>query len=186
MRLANRRYTGAKTKLLESIDESILKSFDYKNKHNLSFFDVFSGTGVVSEYFMQKPQFTYFILNDFLYSNYVIYQGFFGQDFFNFKKLEPLRQEFANLSAQKIKENYYSKHFGGKFFSQNDSKIIGYLRDEFNRLLGLKAINQKEFYILLASLLYSADRIANTVGHYDAYRKGVIFDKSLELYVPIP
>lgn len=42
--LSNRRYTGAKTKLLEAIDISILKVFDYGEKDNLSFFDVFSGT----------------------------------------------------------------------------------------------------------------------------------------------
>ncbi len=171
--LANRRYTGAKTKLLESVDESILKTFDYRNKRNLSFFDVFGGTGVVSEYFAKKPQFSHCIINDFLYSNFVIYQGFFAQDFFDFKKLESLRQEFANLRTKNIKENYYSKAFGDKFFSKNDSKIIGLLREELDRLLETKAINKQEFYILLSSLLYSADRIANTVGHYDAYRKNI-------------
>lgn len=171
--LSSRRYTGAKTKLLESIDESILKTFDYRDERNLSFFDVFAGTGVVGEYFVKKPQFSHCILNDFLYSNDVIYQGFFGQDSFDFEKLESFKQEFASLQSQNIQENYYSKHFGGKFFSQNDSKIIGYLRDELDRLLELKAINQKEFYILLTSLVYSADRIANTVGHYDAYRKNI-------------
>lgn len=171
--LSSRRYTGAKTKLLESIDESILKIFDYRNKRNLSFFDVFGGTGVVSEYFAKKPQFSHCILNDFLHSNFVIYQGFFAQDSFDFKKLESLRQEFANLKAKNIKENYYSKAFGDKFFSKNDSKIIGHLRDELDKLLEAKAINKQEFYILLSSLLYSADRIANTVGHYDAYRKNI-------------
>ncbi len=30
------------------------------------------------------------------------------------------------------------------------------------------------------------DKIAKTCGHYDAYRKGADFDKSLELYVPVP
>ncbi|WP_334083401.1 DNA adenine methylase [Helicobacter typhlonius] len=171
--LANRRYTGAKTKLLESIDESILKTFDYKDKRNLSFFDVFCGTGVVSEYFAKKPQFSHCILNDFLHSNFVIYQGFFAQDSFDCKKLESLKQEFANLQAKNIKENYYSKAFGDKFFSKNDSKIIGYLRDRLDKLLETKTINKQEFYILLSSLLYSADRIANTVGHYDAYRKNI-------------
>lgn len=29
------------------------------------------------------------------------------------------------------------------------------------------------------------DKIANTCGHYDAYRKGVVFEKTLELYVPL-
>ncbi|TLD88016.1 hypothetical protein LS66_006835 [Helicobacter sp. MIT 03-1614] len=68
--LANRRYTGAKTKLLDSIDTSILKAFDYRDKHNLSFFDVFSGTGVVSEYFVKNRC----VINDFLCVQ--IYQEF--------------------------------------------------------------------------------------------------------------
>ena len=29
------------------------------------------------------------------------------------------------------------------------------------------------------------DKIANTCGHYDAYRKGIVFEKTLELYVPL-
>ena len=77
---SNRRYTGAKTKLLDSIDESILKSFDYRERKNLSFFDVFGGTGVVSEYFAKKSEFSNIIINDFLHSNFIIYQGFFTQD----------------------------------------------------------------------------------------------------------
>ncbi|EAI6211081.1 DNA methyltransferase [Campylobacter upsaliensis] len=192
--LSNRRYTGAKTKLLDSINESILKVFDYKN--NLSFFDVFSGTGVVSEYFAKKSKFSNIIINDFLYSNYIIYQGFFMQDSFDLKKLESFKKECINLKPKDIQENYYSKHFGAKFFSKNDSKIIGYIRDRLDSLLEQKAINEKEFYILLSSLFYSVDRVANTVGHYDAYRKNVILqdrfnyelisplklEKSIEIY----
>ncbi|HEC1545850.1 TPA: DNA adenine methylase [Campylobacter upsaliensis] len=194
--LSSRRYTGTKTKLLEAIDESILKVFDYKTKKNLSFFDVFGGTGVVGEHFIKKSEFNSLLINDFLHSNYIIYQGFFTQENFNLKKLENFKKEFANLKLKDIKENYYSKHFGGKFFSQNDSKIIGYVRDRLDYLLDQKAINEKEFYILLSSLLYSVDRVANTVGHYDAYRKNVIlkdrfsyelisplkFKKSVEIY----
>ncbi|ECW8266962.1 DNA methyltransferase [Campylobacter upsaliensis] len=194
--LSSRRYTGAKTKLLDSIDTSILKSFDYRNKKNLSFFDVFGGTGVVSEYFAKKKEFNSIIINDFLHSNFIIYQGFFTQDSFDSKKLEFFKKEFANLKAKDIKGNYYSKHFGDKFFSKNDSKIIGYVRDRLDYLLDQKAINEKEFYILLRSLLYSVDRVANTVGHYDAYRKNTAlqdrfcyelisplkFKKSVEIY----
>ena len=167
--LSSRRYAGAKTKLLDSINTSILKTFDYRNKSNLSFFDVFGGTGVVSEYFIQKPAFNAFIINDFLHSNYAIYQGFFVQERYDNKKLESLKQEFLSLDSKSLKENYYSKSFGDKFFSKNDSKIIGYVRDKLDNLLKTKAINKQEFYILLSSLLYSTDRIANTVGHYDAY-----------------
>ena len=35
-----------------------------------------------------------------------------------------------------------------------------------------KTLNEKEKNILIASLLYSLDKSANTVGHYDAYIKG--------------
>ncbi|EHA5321483.1 DNA methyltransferase [Campylobacter upsaliensis] len=194
--LSNRRYTGAKTRLLNSIDTSILKSFDYRERKNLSFFDVFGGTGVVGEHFAKKKEFNSIIINDFLHSNFIIYQGFFTQDSFDYKKLEFFKKEFANLKAKDIKENYYSKHFGDKFFSKNDSKIIGYVRDRLDCLLDQKAINEKEFYILLSSLLYSVDRVANTVGHYDAYRKNTAlqdrfcyelisplkFKKSVEIY----
>lgn len=185
--LANRRYTGAKTKLLDSIDTSILKSFDYRERKNISFFDVFGGTGVVSEYFAKKSEFSNIIINDFLHSNFIIYQGFFTQDSFDSKKLESFKKEFAKLKPKDIKENYYSKHFGDKFFSKNDSKIIGYVRDRLDYLLEQKAINEKEFYILLSSLLYSVDRVANTVGHYDAYRKNVILQDrfSYELISPL-
>ncbi|EHK5076463.1 DNA adenine methylase [Campylobacter upsaliensis] len=185
--LSNRRYTGAKTRLLDSIDTSILKSFDYRERKNLSFFDVFGGTGVVGEHFAKKKEFNSIIINDFLHSNFIIYQGFFTQDLFDLEKLESFKKEFAKLKPKDIKENYYSKHFGDKFFSKNDSKIIGYVRDRLDYLLDQKAINEKEFYILLSSLLYSVDRVANTVGHYDAYRKNVILQDrfSYELISPL-
>ncbi|ELH3499399.1 DNA adenine methylase [Campylobacter upsaliensis] len=185
--LQNRRYTGAKTKLLNAIDESILQVFDYKIKKNLSFFDVFGGTGVVSEYFAKKSEFSKIIINDFLHSNFIIYQGFFMQDSFDLKKLESFKKEFIHLKPKDIQENYYSKHFGTKFFSKNDSKAIGYIRDRLDSLLEQKAINEKEFFILLSSLFYSVDRVANTVGHYDAYRKNVTLQDrfSYELISPL-
>ncbi len=187
MKLANRRYTGAKTKLLERIDETLLSVFDYTKYQNLCFFDVFAGTGVVSAYFMQKPQFGHFILNDFLHSNSTIYQAFFPQETFDWQKIEAIQSLFRGIEARDLESNYYSKHFGGKFFSENDSRLIGFIRDELDKLLESNAICPQEFMILLASLLYSVDRIANTVGHYDAYRKNITLqDKFVfELIEPI-
>ena len=34
------------------------------------------------------------------------------------------------------------------------------------------------------SLIYAMDKIANTCGHYDAYRQGIEFDRHLVLSVP--
>ncbi|RDU59472.1 DNA adenine methylase [Helicobacter marmotae] len=171
--LCSRRYTGAKTKLLKAIDCVLLKHFDYTKYNALSFFDVFAGTGVVGEYFLQKHNFTHFILNDFLESNFVIYQGFFSQTPFSQTKLTNLAKDLENLNPKILENNYYAKHFGNTFFSQNNALVIGAIRERLDVLLHTKQINQKEFYILLSSLLYSSDRVANTVGHYDAYRKNI-------------
>ena len=136
---------------------------------------------------MQKPQFGHFILNDFLHSNFVIYRAFFPQETFDWQKIERIQCAFRGIEARDLESNYYSKHFGGKFFSENDSKLMGFIRDELDKLLESRAICRQEFAILLASLLYSVDRIANTVGHYDAYRKNIALqDKFIfELIEPI-
>lgn len=182
-KLSSRRYTGAKTKLLSHIDSVFLKHLHVhalKDRQNLSFFDVFAGTGVVSEYFMRHygaqssektPHFTHFIINDFLHSNYAIYNGFFGNESFDIAKLQSIAQGYNDLN--KITPNYYTRSFGNLFFSLTDSSIIGHIRDDLDSLLCTGAITKREFYILLSSLIYSTDRVANTVGHYDAYRKNV-------------
>ena len=76
---------------------------------------------------------------------------------------------YSNLNIASLSSNYVSKNFGGKFFSKNDAKLIGYIREYIEKSSDL---NEKEKNVLLASLLYSADKAANTVGHYDAYIKG--------------
>lgn len=169
--LSNRRYTGAKTKLLPQI-QGVIKSYclPYLDRQNLSFLDCFGGTGVVSEW-AAKFSFKHILVNDFLYSNYVIYEAFFNCKNIDFNKLDSIKNDFSN--TKNIKQNYFSKHFGDKFFSKNDALQIGFLRDELDRLLESKFINKAEFYTLLSSLIYSTDKVANTVGHYDAYRKNI-------------
>ncbi|WP_345788955.1 hypothetical protein [Campylobacter troglodytis] len=113
------------------------------------------------------PHFSRFLINDFLHSNYAIYQGFFKKGYFEMAKLQDLAQAYNALKHKDLKSNYYEKAFGGLFFSKNDATKLGFIRDDLDTLLHTKQITQKEFYILLASLIYSADRVANTVGHYE-------------------
>ena len=47
-------------------------------------------------------------------------------------------------------------------------------------------INSKEYYILLSSLLFSIDKIANTCGHYDAYRKIDNIDSKFKYELILP
>ncbi|MWV61325.1 DNA methyltransferase [Helicobacter saguini] len=167
-----------------------------KDCKKLSFFDVFAGSGVVSEMILQNKAFDRIYINDFLHSNFVIYKAFFWQESFDFNKLDSIKNEYNSMyfrllessSLDKnVESNYYELHFGNKFFSKLDSRMIGFIRDDLDMRLESKSINQKEFYILLASLLYSVDKIANTVGHYDAFRKNVALKNrfNFELIKPL-
>ena len=158
----NRRYTGSKYKLSDWISGLI-----NENCKGNSFCDIFAGTGIISKQMIDHANEIY--INDFLYSNMVIYKAFFEQAVFSYDKLEKIKEQFRNLDAKKLPVNYVSQSYGGSFFSENDATIIGYIREYLDKMTD---INHKEKNILLASLLYSADKVANTVGHYDAYIKG--------------
>ena len=170
----NRRYLGSKYKLLDFIDETIKNNCGEYN----SVFDVFGGTGVVSNYFSEKGKKIY--INDILKSNYCIYRAFLGNEKFSENKIKKIIDEYNKISD--LEENYFSKNYKNTYFSENDCKKIGYIREDINKKFENKEINKREKYILIASLLYSMDKIANTVGHYDAYRKKQKLDDCFEMY----
>lgn len=159
----NRRYTGSKYKLSQWIFELI-----QSHCQGQSFCDLFAGTGVIaakaSEYFSR------IIINDLLYSNEVIYHSFFSTYDINNTTIKNNFLKFNKLDAKTLPDNYFSENFANKFFSYNDCKKIGYIREELENI----SIPKNDKDILLSSLLYSVDKCANTVGHYDAYRKGTI------------
>jgi len=168
--LQSRRYIGSKRKLIEWIFSIINKEC----KKVGSFADIFAGTGVVSA--VAAQHFGKIILNDFLYSNYAIYQAFFGNGKWDRKKIGNIVNKYNKIDCEKLEDNYFSEHFGGKYFSRNSSKSIGFIRENIEE--NKSNLTSKEYYILIASLLYSIDKIANTVGHYDAYlKRGHIEDK---------
>ena len=179
--IENRRYVGSKTKLMPWIKNEIEKNCFNCN----SFCDIFAGTGVVTNSLIDL--YKVFYLNDFLYSNEVIYKAFFDNKKYDAVKLNRMTNEYKNIIAKELIDNYVSKNYGNKFFSKNDAKIIGYIREDIEIKYLKKQINDKEYNILIASLIYSFDKIANTVGHYEAYRKNTKkFEKfDFELINPV-
>lgn len=169
--LHSRRYIGNKAKLTDWILEIIQKKTTEKN----TFIDIFSGTAIVAK----KAMKTYknVVLNDILYSNNIIYQAFFENKKWDSKKLIEIINEYNTLDPKSIKENYFSKNFGGKFYEKNISKLIGYIRQDIENRKD--ELNTKEYAILITSLIYTIDRLANTVGHFDAYIKKPITKKPL-------
>lgn len=158
--IENRRYTGSKAKLGEWIFELISKECEGK-----IFADIFAGTGIMT--YLASKTFKKLIVNDFLQSNNIIYKGFFGEGNWDRKKLNKLIKSYNLLNKNNIKKNFFSENFSGKYFGKDDAKVIGYIRENIEKKK-LK-LTDKEYCILIASLIYSTDKIANTVGHYDAY-----------------
>ena len=175
----NRRYTGSKYKLMEWIRSLIIDNCNGK-----TFFDVFAGTGVVTEYMINDYQ--KYIINDFLYSNEVIYKGFLLQENYDIDKIIKIVKTFNNINRADLGDNYVSVNFGDKYFNKDDAKLIGKIREELESDIKKNIINSKEYYILLSSLLFSIDKIANTCGHYDAYRKIDNIDSEFKYELILP
>ncbi|MBO2523621.1 MAG: DNA-binding protein [Bacteroidetes bacterium] len=173
--LESRRYIGCKAKLTDWIFDLI-----EQNTYDVhSFCDIFAGTGVVANRALQ--QYERVVVNDFLYSNNLVYQAFFGNGEWSEEKVEKLISGFNKLQAKNLRDNYFSKNFGGKFFDADTSRIIGYIR---SNLKDMKSeLTDKEYAVLLTSLIYTIDRRANTLGHFDAYIKKDIIAQPFEMHM---
>lgn len=169
--LHNRRYIGNKHKLIDWIFSKVLQKCK-----GTSFADIFAGTGSVAA--VASQHFSKVIVNDFLYSNNIIYNAFFGEGDWSATKLAKMIDKYNMLASQELPSNYFSDNFGGKYFSVGTAKKIGFIREDIKQ--NVSKLSARENDMLLASLLYSMDKIANTVGHYDAYfRKDNVVDEFL-------
>lgn len=171
----NRRYIGGKKKIIPYIKKIVNE--EITDSRLYEFADIFAGTGVVA-YEFAKMGFPV-VVNDLLYSNVVAYNAWFSNLYYDKNKIEQEILFLNNIKAYDLEENYVSKIYSGKYFSNNDSKKIGYIREyiEENR----NKYTEREYFILLASLLYAIDKIANTVGHYESYLKKDPIDYGVEL-----
>ena len=171
----NRRYLGNKYKLLPFITGVV----NDECPDITSIADIFAGTGAVSSAFTDKV----IITNDLMYSNYICNYAWFGAEEYDPQIIIDCVVRYNALTD--LEDNYMTDNFADTYFSRDDCAKIGYIREDIEVLYKKGDINTRERSILITSLLYAMDKIANTCGHYDAYRKGVEFDKSLELYVPM-
>lgn len=171
--LESRRYIGSKAKLTNWIIETILK--ETKNVNSL--IDIFAGTASVAK--AASNNFPKIIINDILHANNIIYKAFFKDEHWNKDKIEEIIEEYNSIDPNILDENYFSESFGDKFFDHLNAKKIGYLREDIEKRKA--ELTDKEYSILLATLIYNIDKIANTVGHFDAYIKKPIKYKELTL-----
>ncbi len=170
--LQNRRYLGNKYKLLNFIEDIVRQECSGYE----SFCDIFAGTGVVGSRFNQKS--VKIISNDILASNYFPLRAFLGANKIN---IEGIKKKINILnSIETDEDNYFSSHFGNTYFTMENARKIGAIREKIDSIV----TSDDEKSVLITALLYAVDKIANTVGHYDAFRKKLDTIQPLRLLLP--
>ncbi|MFP7707997.1 Dam family site-specific DNA-(adenine-N6)-methyltransferase [Trueperella sp. LYQ141] len=172
----NRRYLGNKAAITTFIRETLTSQFP----DITSVCDIFAGTGSVAQAFADKR----LITNDLLYSNYVAHMAWFGNGDFRPELIWRFTEVINNHSS--TEDNYMRCNFANTYFSADDCSKIGVARELIELLRTEGYLLGKEYEILITTIIYGMDRYANTVGHYDAYRKGAPFRAGLRFPLVMP
>lgn len=163
-------YIGSKNKLSNFIKKTVYSVVGQDLSHKI-FCDIFAGTGIVGRNFKQEVQKV--ISNDFEYYSYVLNRNYIG----NHIHIVDNKQYITELNNINLKEGFifhnYCKGQNGhrQFFSDENGKKIDAIRMQIEEWKNQKIIHDDLYYFLLASLLESADKVANTASVYGAYLK---------------
>jgi len=162
--LNNRKYLGAKHRLLDFIHDTVLSRVPSPRR----FIDGFAGTGVVGLHFRRFAG--RIVSNDLLFSNFVVNQAFLNSTPRNVD-LGKVAELLDGLNRLPPRRGYAFRQYGGRYFTARNAGRIDSVREAIEELAGGGRCTPQERYLLLASLLYAADKAANTVGQYDAFLK---------------
>ncbi len=186
-------YIGSKKSLLNFLEVSISKVVG--EVKNLTFLDLFAGTGVVGEHF--KKMGNKIISNDLQYYSYILNKNYIENH--KILKFSLLKKELSGLDKIEYEDRkffickFLEKHSSDIGFIYNNYCPSGTINQEFQRLYfsdkngkNIDGIRQKieswrerrllkddEYYFLLASLIESSDKIANTASVYGALLKKI-------------
>jgi adenine-specific DNA-methyltransferase len=163
-------YIGSKHKLSEFITSTIHKVVgnDLSDK---VLCDLFAGTGIVGRSFKQKVKKV--ISNDFEYYSYVLNKNYIE----NHLPIPDKENYIDKLNQIKPQEGFiYSNYCRGghgdrQYFSDKNGKKIDAIRTQIEVWKNTAEIDANLYYFLIASLLESADKVANTASVYGAYLK---------------
>ncbi|AFL69543.1 DNA adenine methylase [Sulfurospirillum barnesii] len=156
-------YIGSKAKLLPFLEKHIL-ALSEDSLQGKIVCDLFAGSGVVGSFFAQKGALV--LSNDMEYYSYVLNKAQLQTGV-----LEGVDTTIEALNAlapvQGWLFTHYSKRSGRGYFSDENAQKIDALRQ------GIEAYKKNEmlYFYLLASLLCSADTVANTASVYSAFLK---------------
>lgn len=164
-------YIGSKNKLSDFIFSTITNQVETPLA-NLTFCDLFAGTGIIGRKF--KTHVKEVIANDTEYYSFVLNRNYIG----NHKalKYQSLIEELNALEGtQGFIFNEYSQGGSGNrnYFTSENGKKIDAIRNKIEVWKKNKTITTNQYFFLLASLLESADKVANTASVYGAFLKHI-------------
>ena len=164
-------YIGSKYKLSYFISSSV-KSIVGEDLSDKIFCDLFAGTGVVGRNF--KKEVKKVISNDMEFYSYVLNKNYIENH--EFLDNEIYIKELNETNGEEgFIFNEYSEN--GKanrlYFSEHNGKKIDAIRTKIEFWKTEKKISSALYYFLLASLLESADKVANTASVYGAFLKHI-------------
>ena len=174
-------YIGSKYRLLPFLEKSIQEYIRGPISDKV-FCDLFAGTGAVGRYFKTKAK--SIIANDLEYYSYVLNRNYIG----NHKKTDASKwlEELHVLEGEEgfIYGNYCRGGHGDRnYFKDDNGKRIDAMRRQIEAWKEAGDIEEDIYYYLLATLLESADKVANTASVYGAYLKHIKKTASADLKI---
>ncbi len=164
-------YIGSKLSLLSFIEETIDCVNKCDEKKDLIFADLFAGTGVVGAKFKEKNYKV--ISNDIQFYSYVFNK-------YLIESKENISDELVSYlnsldGVEGFIYNNYCMGSGSKrnYFSDYNGKKCDAIRQEIEKLYKKREITEDQYYRLLASLIESIDKYANTASVYGAFLKNI-------------
>jgi adenine-specific DNA-methyltransferase len=164
-------YIGSKQKLSNFIKTTVY-SVVGRNLSDKIFCDIFAGTGAVGRSFNAEVKKV--IANDCEYYSFVLNKNYIGNHT-EIKDKEKYINELNDLSL--IDNGFIYKNYclgggsGRQYFSDFNGKKIDTIRKKIENWKSENKISPNLYFFLLASLLESADSVANTASVYGAYLK---------------
>lgn len=162
-------YIGSKYLLMDFLTETITTVAGTDT--NKTFADLFAGTGVVGKTFKEKGYKV--ISNDIQYYSYVLNKHLI-------ENIPPLSvEQLSYLNQLQESEGFIYKNFcagsgsGRNYFTDANGKKCDSIRIELERLKNCGDIDESQYYYLLASLINSIDKYANTASVYGAFLKQI-------------
>lgn len=175
-------YIGSKNKLNAFIKHNV-ESIVGRDLSNKIFCDLFAGTGIVGRNF--KTNVKKVISNDIEYYSYILNKNYIE----NYKPIEAGNAIINELREVKpicgfIFKNYSKGGQGERqYFSDDNARKIDAIRLTIEIWKNKGKIDHNSYYFLLASLLESADKVANTASIYGAYLKKLKMPAQKPLYL---